>query len=198
MAAIIKHFEYLGDPDHSYWLPLTRGREWDGPGWHHSSYLLAIAPVWVSVGHLFRRQVACFRLWPWRLGLLVGDEVSDDSKRRISHDLFECDHVDAFTAAYKSALSGPDEVLNPENVQFTADVFENCPTTNVSSEERFSRTSQRRRSAQGMHAKPTTIASNHVLAESKTLLDIGWRPAAELSRNKCANMLLCCVCCNVL
>ena len=69
-------------------------------------------------------------------------------------------------------LHSVDDVLAPENIQFTTDVFSNMPISNIVSEASFAGSHVRRQSSHGNHGSLATVATNHILAASKTDLDL--------------------------
>ena len=135
--------------------------------------MLASTPMWMMVAQLMERFIVPFRSWPWRLGLLVGDRVDQAGKRAIAQQLLDtCDHLDAFTKAYKVGLHTVEDVLAPSSIRYTTDIFCNTPISNIVSEASFAASHVRRQSAHGNEPVPSTVTANHVLATAKTDLDL--------------------------
>ena len=54
----------------------------------------ASTPMWLIVAQISERFVEPFRLWPWPLGLLVGDRVGQAGKRAIAQRFLDtCDQL---------------------------------------------------------------------------------------------------------
>lgn len=129
--------------------------------------------MWVELGELSLRFVVGLGRWPWRLGLLVNPESSREDKVTVANELLRlCEHADPFTLAYRQGLHTVEDVLSESNLTYTTDLFTKAPATNIISEAAFAAAHVRRSTAHGNDAAPTTLASNHVLASAKTVLDV--------------------------
>lgn len=164
-----KYFAVLADEAHSFWLPLVGG----GRGWSPVEYHLASVPMLLEVGSLFKRFVVAVNAWPWRLALLVADGVSHEEKRRVARLLMDAADccLDDLSARIKACCCTVEAVLSQATLQFLHDVFTNTPLTNVGSESRFASAQTRWSSSHGHPGTPATLASDHVLSESKLVLD---------------------------
>jgi hypothetical protein len=151
-----------------YWLPIIGERPWS-----ESLYISAATPVWTMIGQLFLRFEVALRRWPWRLGLLVGDELSRDEKEDLARELLaSCEHIDPFTEKFRLGMTTTEEVLSHASLQFLDDVFQNIPVSNLISEMSFAASHVRRQTTHGNEASVSTVASNHVLTVSKTNLGL--------------------------
>ena len=175
------YLQMLGDSRLQAWMPLVGAGA--GQPWDNTSYVLASVPAWLMAAQLFRRLVLGFRRWPWRLGALLSEDISDAEKQEVAGEFFRCRPccLDAFSAKLRGHFTSSADLLSegPDGgVQFLRDLFEHTPSSNINSENRFSRCSRHQHSSHGNPAKPSTLASNHVLAESKTILDTHVAPQA--------------------
>ena len=86
----------LGDSRLQAWMPLVGA----GQPWDHTSYVLASVLAWLMAAQLFRRLVLGFRRWPWRLGALLSEDISDAEKQEVAGEFFRCRPccLDAFSA----------------------------------------------------------------------------------------------------
>lgn len=154
-----------GDPA---WLPLLAL----GP-WSEEAYIVASSLCWMEMGELFSRFHVVLNQWPWRLGNLVGDELSDDAKHALAVELGStCDHLDPFTRLCKQQAPTVEQILSEENIRFLTDLFQNVPVSNIVSEASFAASHIRRATSHGNHFSLPTVASNHVLAGAKTCFDL--------------------------
>ena len=159
----------LSDQDHEFWNPLVGA----GRRWSEDCVRMAAAPMLLTVGSLYRRFVARLDTWPWRLGfLLVGSSPAE--KLAIVRELQsrgEC-CLDSFSLKVKAMCVGIESAdpLPHHLVQFVSDVFKNIAVTNIRSEFFFASAKTRAASSHGNAPGPTTIASEHMLAESKSVL----------------------------
>ena len=64
-----------------------------------------------------------------------------------------------------------DAILSQPMTQSLRDVFDMTPLTNIGSESRFASAQTRWSSSHGHVGLPSTMASDHVLAETKLVLD---------------------------
>ena len=166
------YLQMLGDSRLQAWMPLVGA----GQPWNNTSYVLASVPAWLMAAKLFRRLVLGFRRWPWRLGALISEDTSDAEKQELASEFFRCRPccLDSFSAKLRGHFASSADLLSegPDGgVQFLRDLFEHTLSSNIHSENRFSRCSRHQHSSHGNPAKPSTLASNHVLAEPKTVLD---------------------------
>ena len=131
-------------------------------------------PALLEVGAIFKRFIVAVDSWPWRLALLCADaeDVSDEVKRNVAQMLVDASEccLDDFSAWVKELHPTVEAVLN-DSLQFLRDVFSNTPLTNVASENRCSSAQQRWSASHGHVGGPSTLASDHVLGESKLVLD---------------------------
>ena len=165
----------LGQDTHQSWRPLAGSDR----AWTPELYHLASVPMWVMAGHLHKRFVLPVHQWPLRLGQLVVDGATEETRAAIARDFCSCVHCGPFANAVRRSrgIACPADVLSPGCLSFFKDVFEAVPVTNVRSEQAFARSKQRRSSAAGNTAKPATLASDHVLAQAKSQVDALRRPA---------------------
>ena len=84
--------------------------------------------------------------------------------------LLWCD-LDAFTRWLKGQYTHPASVVSAASSNFPKCLFTITPASNVHSERRFSRSVQHQRSSCGNNPEPAALAANHMLTESKTVLD---------------------------
>lgn len=79
---------HLRDAEHAVWLPIVGGSR----VWTERLYVLASTAKWALIGQLHKRfHVALALRWPWRLGLLLSDTVTDDEKKAIAQELYRCE-----------------------------------------------------------------------------------------------------------
>jgi hypothetical protein len=158
---------YLGNDQHEHWTTFR-----SLGAWNEKLFIAASTPMWVEIGELCLRFIVTLGRWPWRLGLLVNPDSSVEDKVSVATELLQlCEHADPFTLRYKQGLHTVGEVLSEDNLRYTQDVFTKIPATNIISEAAFASAHVRRSTAHGNDATPSTVASNHVLAISKTILD---------------------------
>eukprot|EP00959_Pyramimonas_sp_CCMP1952_P165849 3466521-Pyramimonas_sp.AAC.1 len=111
-------------------------------------------------------------MWPWKLGLLVGPNVTYARKQIIVGELWRvCDHVDPFTLQFRRSLHSPDDALSEASLAYLSDVFDGIPVTNIVSEAAFAGINTRSRSSHGNEEEPATLSAKHVLAAAKSLFD---------------------------
>ena len=77
VATLRKYFDVLNDADSPHWLPLVGGNN----GWTLARYHAAATPSLITVGSLVKRFIHALDCYPWRLALLVGDELTMVAKR---------------------------------------------------------------------------------------------------------------------
>ena len=158
----------LQNEDAEYWRPLRSL----GP-WCEQVYVSASTPVWVEIGQIFARLVEPFRAWPWRFGLLLGDELDEHGKRVLALEaLGLCEHVDAITREILKGVDSVDEIVSPLFLQKLSDMFNKVSVTNIVSEAAFAGSHTRRATDHGRHCCPSTLASNHILSAAKTELRV--------------------------
>ena len=103
----------------------------------------------------------------------VQDGMDDAYRKRLADELFEsniCD-IDSFTRWVRSRCATSDAFLEEDNIRFLRLIFETSPSSNIHSENRFSRVTRQSVSSHGSPGAPSTVAALHVLTESKTILD---------------------------
>ena len=91
-----------------------------------------------------------------------------------------CEHRDPYISFMKQGLETVSDVLAPENLQRMRHLLEVAPVTNIVSEKSFAGSHTRRMTDHGQSPKLPTLASQHVLAESKIILD------SEVCRRSCS------------
>lgn len=165
LAVVRRHCEHLRNEDADFWQPMRNL----GP-WTEQLYLLA-QPMWVEMAQLFVRLVLAFRAFPWRLGLLVVDEVSAEDKQYIAQEVLDqCVHAHPFLLKHREGLRTTADVLSAQNLRRIRDLFDSIPVTNIISEAAFAGSHTRRMANHGNDPSPPTLASNHILASSMTCL----------------------------
>ena len=168
----------LNDSADVRWLPLAGcTRAWDEP-----LYIFASNPMWLVVGHIFRRFSWALSLRPWSAAEMSLDVVSDATIQRISDAIYDAN--DCCLSRFCKHLRGlfPDAagMRSPKGRQFMKAVWEAVPSANVQSENRFSRQAHNESTNSGNASDPATVASNHLLGESKAILNAHqWRPEAK-------------------
>jgi hypothetical protein len=140
-AAIEFCLAVLSDEAHETWHPLVSA----GRAWSETLYVAASAPMLVLAGQLFRRFIAALQGWPWRMGLVLSDDLDAASKLAVAEDLFRCNacDLDPFTAWVKSKWTRPTDMLSDAGLDFVRALFRHVPATNIHSEDRFSRVARR-------------------------------------------------------
>lgn len=157
---------YLRDDACEHWQAVRNLGSWTS-----DLYMAASVPTWVEVGQLFIRLVAAFRCWPWRMGLLLGQELSQAAKQELAQELVDlCEHCDAYMKLLKRGVHSVADVLSERFLQRIQDVLDSIPVTNIISEAGFAASHTRRSTNHGTEPVPSTLASNHVLAAAKTCL----------------------------
>ena len=124
--------------------------------------------------------------WPWRLGLLLDEELSDEHRRALAEEVFATNNccVDAFTASIKATVQSPDQLLSAEKLRMLNDIFRNIPVTNIGSEHRFASAHVRMQRASGNVGAPASLAADHVLGEAKMVLDSGLACGAQFPHTR--------------
>ena len=168
------YFQVLRDEDHGQWRSLA------GPSrpWSSELYTMASAPMWLIIAHLHVRLVMTFQQWPLRLGRLVLDDLTADEKLALANQFYACQAccLDPFSRWLRATFPSAPTLLTDEGMFFLHKLFLHIPCTNVQSENRFSKQTRHAHSSMGSAPEPGTLECNHVLTESKTLLDAHYRP----------------------
>ena len=164
-----QYFDAFRSDQHALWTPLVGG----GRGWSTELYGLASTPALLEVGSLYKRFVLAMDCWPWRLSLLCAPDVSDAKKRAIAEQLWRSSEccLDPFSLKFRARCSNVDAILSQPMTQSLRDVFDMTPLTNIGSENRFASAQTRWSSSHGHVGLPSTMTSDHVLAETKLVLD---------------------------
>ena len=93
----------LQDEQHRCWRALVSA----GRPWNERLYSVASVPLWILVGHLWRRFHKSLAIWPWRLGLFVNDELDEAGRLTLADEMYPADGscevcLDPFTKWFKS------------------------------------------------------------------------------------------------
>ena len=160
----------LSDQSHPNWLAfLARGRAWT-----EDLYILASVPMWWMIAHLFMRFVETFEAWPWYIGHIARTDALAPAKPALA-DKFHgqkrrCD-LDAFSLWVCDVLPTDADICSELGIFLLTKLFKNIPLSNRRSEHRFARQTASMRSSQGNAPCPATRVCNHMLSESKMVLD---------------------------
>ena len=167
--AIDTALQHLGDERHASWVPLV-GATFD---WTSHLYLAGTVPMWVLVGNLFKRFVEDLNCFPWLWGALLDDDVDGVTKHSIAREYWDAEECDLtpFCSWLRSMFPSIGALLSLAGLDFLRTILLHTPAENTHSENRFSRQARHEHSAHGNSPAPATLASNHVLAEAKTILD---------------------------
>ena len=155
----------LQDHQHVCWDALPLENVW-GP----DMCLLASVPVWVQIGQLHSRLVLPFEHWPWKLGRMLDADL-EQQLHLAKEFLTLCPHRDPIIAFLRRGLRTTDDVLNPAFLEKVRRLLTVAPITNMVSEKSFARSHIRRRTNGGNEPKLPSLAAQHVLDESKSILD---------------------------
>ncbi|CAE7276767.1 unnamed protein product [Symbiodinium microadriaticum] len=167
----------LSSEDACHWQAL---REPDA-AWDCHSYTCAATPTWLEVGQLYGRLVLPFSVWPFKAALMLEDGVSRETQEMLATELLRlCSHRDPFLQFLKGDLQTETDVLDPANLQRIRQLLDLAPVTNVVSEKSFAASHVRRMTDHGQSPKLPTLAAQHVLAESKSILDCQSRQEAAM------------------
>ncbi|OLP76832.1 hypothetical protein AK812_SmicGene43181 [Symbiodinium microadriaticum] len=170
VKAVAVLLDALADERHELWQALLPSTE----EWNERLYCLAATAACLQVGQLQSRLVLPFAAWPWKAALFFEDDsaVSQERKNALAQELLDlCVHQEDFVVQYKQGLNCVADVLGELNLERTHHLLQTAPITNFISEKSFAGSHTRRATNQGMQPKHPTLAAQHVLAESKTILD---------------------------
>ena len=84
-TTILRCIHALRTPSDPFWWPLVGGTGSDS--WDPRLYLIAIVPLMITIGAIWRRFILALDCWPWRLGLLVGDFLTPPNKIALLQEL---------------------------------------------------------------------------------------------------------------
>ena len=87
--------------------------------------------------------------------------------------------LDPFTAGIKTKAPSVGALLAPAFLRDLKDIFEHIPITNVNNENRFAAMNTRSFASHGNMVCGRTLASDHVLMESKLVLEAGLASAPQ-------------------
>lgn len=177
LAAVKAYVNLLNDEEHADWKALVGLR---ATGWSAEKRCLAFETCLMLALNIWRRCVYSFVHFPWRLGQLVGDDLSRQAKlglivsaqARVQSESFCCVDKD-FTMPFIKSLERAEHAIadgHPDCL-FLRDAFKTCPCCNIATEDRFARANVHNSSAHGNYPNVSTLCSNHVLAEAKSALD---------------------------
>ncbi|CAE7372728.1 unnamed protein product [Symbiodinium sp. CCMP2456] len=167
MAVLI---EALSDERHSLWqalLPATAA-------WTDELYCVASTAVLLQLGQLYSRLVQPFASWPWKAARFFENDavVTQAEKEDLAKELLAlCAHQDPFVNEYKKGLHTVQDVLSEDHLERTHYLLTTAPITNFVSEKSFAGSHTRRACNHGVSPKLPTLAAEHVLAESKSVVD---------------------------
>ena len=167
MAVLI---EALSDERHSLWqalLPATAA-------WTDELYCVASTTVLLQLGQLYSRLVQPFASWPWKAAHFFENDavVTQAEKEDLAKELLAlCAHQDPFVNEYKKGLHTVQDVLSEDHLKKTHYLLTTAPITNFVSEKSFAGSHTRRACNHGVSPKLPTLAAEHVLAESKSIVD---------------------------
>ena len=167
-------FTLLHHMDHDFWGVIR------GDGWTGSLLLLAFTVTMLLVGNLFLRCVAPFMVWPWRLGILVHDGESEESKGEVVDNLTgpgrRCPNCfdKHFTQRFLTRASTADTFFDIRNQTTLRDAFETCPADNIPCENKFARQQSHNYCVRGRFPHSSTLVCKHVLGEFKQMHRESW------------------------
>lgn len=171
-ACLQQYIRVLRDDTDPHWLPLAGG----GGGWSPRLYHMASVPALMEMGNIYRRFIVAMDCWPWRLGLLLDDSLGDAAQQALAQELLDAHPccLDDFTLKFRQE-SGfvVQDVLSAPRLRRLREIFEHVPLTNVGAENRFASAHTRHATSHGNAVGTETLACEHVLAESKMVLDSG-------------------------
>ena len=162
--------EALSDERSSFWQAFLP----QDAAWTENLYCVAATALCLQVGQLQSRLVLPFAAWPWKAALFFesDDDVSLATKQALARELFRlCDHQDPFVLEFKKNLHCVADVLSASNLEKIHHLLLTAPITNFISEKSFAGSHTRRGCNHGMSPKLVSLAAEHVLAESKTIVD---------------------------
>ena len=157
--------ERLNDRQHECWDALSVEKTWDT-----RMCLLASVPLWIQVGQLHSRLVLPFQQWPWKFGQLL--EGQPDEQTCLAKEFLAlCKHRDPILSFLRQGLRSVEDVLHPTFLEKIRRLLTIAPMTNMVSEKSFARSHVRRQTTFGNEPKQFLLAAQHVLDESKSILD---------------------------
>lgn len=166
----------LLDHQHDCWDALSVEMTWDT-----NMCLLASVPVWIQIGQLHTRLVLPFQQWPWKFGQLLEGDL-DEQTYLAKEFLTLCRHRDPIISYLRQGLRTVADVLHPNFLEKIRRLLTVAPMTNMVSEKSFARSHVRRQTTFGNEPKQFLLAAQHVLDESKSILDCALRsPSAAAS-----------------
>ena len=170
LKAMAVLMEALSDERQSFWqalLPATAA-------WTDELYCVASTAVLLQLGQLYSRLVQPFSCWPWKAARFFESDanVTQAEKEDLARELLAlCDHQDPFVTEYKKGLHTVQDVLSEGHLEKAHYLLTTAPITNFVSEKSFAGSHTRRACNHGVSPKLPTLAAEHVLAESKSVVD---------------------------
>lgn len=166
----------LLDHQRDCWEALSLEKTWDA-----RMCLLASVPVWIQIGQLHTRLVLPFQQWPWKFGQLL--EGDPDKQTYLAKEFLTlCRHRDPIISYLRQGLRSVDDVLHPNFLEKIRRLLTVAPMTNMVSEKSFARSHARRQTTFGNEPKQFLLAAQHVLDESKIILDCALRSSSAASK----------------
>ena len=177
-ACLRQYITVLRDEGGHFWLPLVGGSGWAAALYHMSATLALM-----EIGNIYKRLVASMDCWPWRLGLLLYDDLEGDAAKRVAMELLKADDccLGDFSIDLRRGALSTEDILSPDRLTRLREIYERVPLTNVGAEDRFASAQTRHMAAHGNVGGPETLAADHVLAEAKMVLDSGLARGPQLS-----------------
>ena len=159
----------LTNQDDDFWVPI-----YVSVGWVPEMIRMMAIGMYNLLGGLAIRCVWIFNEWPWPLGKINHPEVSPDEAARVAQGLRRVNRCcvpgsDGFTIPFKRTAIVIDNALSDADTVFLKDVFDMVPSNNINIEDKFARTRTHASGSNGNAPSVATIASNHTLAEWKSM-----------------------------
>lgn len=146
---------------------------------------LCTAAVHRAVGNLWRRFVVRLRSWPWRLSLLLSDQLSHDEKVAIAEEFIaarRCCLDPYFGAKLRELVSEAHDLLLAPVLRFLAACFTKAVAATTHCEDQFAHLRQYlQRSQRATHM--ASAAAYHMLLESRRIHK-AWYESLPIEKRK--------------
>lgn len=117
--AIDLYISHLQDDSCEYWRPLVGNRPWTS-----ELYRIASLPLLTEIGALFRRFIMALDCWPWRMALLIDENLAYGDRQAIAAELIDCENccLDHLTQSFKSQYPSAVLAMSVPALRYLQDV----------------------------------------------------------------------------
>ena len=157
-------FRELADENSDFWSVVR-----DTTGWDSEKYRYAASMAVRVMCALWFRLVVPFTLWPWRLWRIFSPKSSEELRATTGAEFEACSDCclePGFGRQIRQCIRSWRDLRRGQFPTIAQHIFKFCATTNIQNEDRFARQNTYAQAAQGKASNPTSICSQHVIAES--------------------------------